>query len=138
MSPPAVAMAQGLDSEQAIDTIIGSDVQTGEEDAAADADRILAAIEQTAANTAEVRRKFSLDRLEIVFLPDLAEGDEVIDAAIAENQAEITEMQEAIEGSAMFYHAVDSRNVMTRDIIAMEFDDENGVTIFARGADPQR
>jgi hypothetical protein len=137
VSPPHTALlAQGLENEQAIDTIVGSDVTTNEENAEAEQGRIVAAIEKTAANTGEVRKKFSLDKVEIIFLPDLAENGTDLDAKLAEYEDQIVELREAIEGSAMFYHAVDSRDVLLRDVVALEFDDKNGVTIFVAGEDP--
>lgn len=129
-------MAQGLDTEGAIDAIVGSDVTTGEERAAGDEDRIVAAIENSAQVAAEVRRKFSLDRVEIVFLPDLDDGTTKIEAKLEEFQPQVTELRESIQGSAMFYHAVASRSVMLNDVVALEFDDKNGVTIFVRGEEP--
>lgn len=135
-SPNVVLLAQGLDSEQAIEAIVGSEIETAEEPAAAERDRIIAAIENTVANTSEVRKKFSLDSVEIIFLPDIGEDATAIQAAIEEREEEIEALREAIEGSAMFFHAVDSRSVLLRDVVAMEFDDANGVTIFVAGREP--
>lgn len=132
----APAAAQGLGAEGAIDTIVGSDVVTAEEDAAADEDRIVAAIENTTDAAAEVRRKFSLDRVEIMFLPDVGDGDSPVEIKLDEHSAQIVELRESIQGSAMFYHAIDSRSVMLNDIVALEFDDSNGVTIFVKGERP--
>jgi len=127
--------AQGLDADGAIDTIVGSEITTGEKQAAADEGRIIAAIEKTQANVAEVRKKFSLDAVEIVFLSDLGEDSDV-DAKLEELEPRIAELREAIEGSAMFYHAINSNRIMLRDIVALEFDDDNGVTIFVAGTQP--
>ncbi|MEO3997378.1 hypothetical protein [Mesorhizobium sp. CAU 1732] len=140
ISAPNVAttLAQGLDADGAIDTIVGSDVTTGEENSAADEGRIVAAIENTAANISEVRKKFSLDKVEIVFLSDLGDGQTPVEAKLEERKADVTELQKSIEGSAMFYHAVDSRQILLRDVVALEFDDNNGVTIFVAGSDPQQ
>jgi hypothetical protein len=135
-APNVALMAQGLDAEGAIDTIVGSDVRTAEEAAADDQDRLLGAIGNTSANISEVRKKFSLDAMEIIFLPDLAEQDAVA-AKIAETEQLIVELRQAIEGSAMFYHAVNSKGVLLRDIVALEFDDDNGVTIFVSGTSPE-
>lgn len=134
-APSVTLMAQGLDAEGAIDTIVGSDVKTGEEAAAADQERLIGAIENTSANISEVRKKFSLDELEIIFLPDI-EQQAVLQAKIAEYENLIVELRQAIEGSAMFYHAVNSKDVLLRDIVALEFDDQNGVTIFVQGERP--
>lgn len=131
------AFAQGLDKEGAIDTIVGSDVTTGEEAANKDEGRIIKAIENSSAAAAAVRRKFSLDKVEIVFIPDLDDKDTQIEAKLEQYKPQVTELRESIQGSAMFYHAVDSRSVQLIDILALEFDDNNGVTIFVKGRNPE-
>lgn len=129
-------MAQGLDAEGAIDAIVGSDVSTGEEAAAADEERIIAAIENSSDSAGKVRRAFAIDRFDIVFLPDLADEDTAIEDKIAEQEEEIALLRTEIQGSAIFYHAIDSRAILLNDVIALEFDDDNGVTIFVAGSEP--
>ncbi|WP_048647296.1 hypothetical protein [Nitratireductor soli] len=126
-------LAQGLDREEAIDAIIGSDVKTEEVEAASAADRVVEAIAETSKNAERVRKTFSLNEVDIVFLPDLNESSGGIMKAIADNQRDIDALQEAIDGSALFYHAVDSRSVMVRDVVALEYDDGDKVTIFVKG-----
>lgn len=123
-------MAQGLDSDGTIDTIIGTDVTIGEEEAGASQQRIIAAIENSSANAANVRRKFSLDNVEIMFLTDIGDENSAIGAKLREYEPQVIELRESIQGSAIFYHAVDSRSIMLNRIVAVEFDDRNGVTIF--------
>ena len=41
------------------------------------------------------------------------------------------ELRKEIEGNAMLFHAVDSRQILPQDILAVEFDDANGIVIFA-------
>lgn len=136
MFASAPLMAQGLDAAGAIDTIVGSEVTTGEEKASSDETRIVAAIENSSQAAGEVRRKFSLDRVEIMFIPDLDEGGTSLKAKMDEFKPQVTELRESIQGSAMFYHAVDSRSITLDDIIALEFDNDNGVTIFVAGKKP--
>ncbi|MET3791264.1 hypothetical protein [Aquamicrobium terrae] len=131
--PNSRLTAQGLDAEGALDTIIGSDVNTKEEPVAAEEGRIVAAIEQTPKNISEVRRRFTIDRVDIVFLPDFGDGDSTVQAKLAEFDGQIVEMRKEIEGSAIFFHALNSRSVLLRDVVALEFDDANGVTIFVAG-----
>lgn len=133
VAPGAPLLAQGLESEEAIDKIVGSEVVKEEKQASAEPERIVSAIENTASNTREVRRKFSLDRIDIVFLPDAADDQapSEIDAKLAEHEDEIADLRREIEGNAMLYHAIDSRSVMMSDVLAVEFDADNGVTIFA-------
>ncbi|MCC5779978.1 hypothetical protein H7H48_13025 [Nitratireductor sp. B36] len=125
--------AQGLQREEAIDAIVGSEVKTEEVEAESASSRILAAIDATAANAERVRKTFSLDEIDIVFLPDLEEKDSRISSAIAENEEQIAMLREAIEGSALFFHAVDSRSIPLRDVVALEYAERGGVTIFVKG-----
>lgn len=136
VAPNAGLMAQGLQSERAIDVIVGSDVTTAQENARADESRILAAIDRSAETASDVRKKFSLDHVEIIFLPDIGEGNTAVETKLEEKKAEIMMLHEAIQGSAMFYHAIDSRSIMLNAIVALEFDDKNGVTIFVSGEEP--
>lgn len=130
------ATAQGLDSESAIDTIVGSDVTTAQENATARQGRIIAAIENASPAAREVRQKYSLDRVEIVFVPDVdADGTATADKLV-EFEPQVQELRESIQSSAMFYHAVNSNSVMLTEVVAIEFDDNNGVTIFVNGEAP--
>jgi hypothetical protein len=134
-APQGSVFAQGLDDPKAIETIIGSDVQEDETRASADADKVIAAIEKTAENISTVRKITNLDKLDIVFLPDAAvtEGGPPaeIEAKLEEHADEIAELRQELEGNAMLYHAIDSRQILPRDILALEFDDSNGVVIYA-------
>jgi hypothetical protein len=129
---PVPAAAQGVEAEGARETIIGSDVRTDELSAEADAERIVAAIENSATSTQEVRRRFNLNEVEIVLLDDIDDPDNPVAEAVETNQELIDELRLAIEGSAMFFHAVDSRRILLRNVIAMEFENDD-VTIFAIG-----
>lgn len=136
-APPAGA--QGLDSQGAIDTIVGSDVKTEEMDATAERERVAAAMDASMDNAQIVRRAFNIDEVEIVFLPAVGEGGTGITEKRQELADEILELQQAIEGSAIFYHAVNSRQILVRDIVAIEFGEENRTaTIFVAGASPER
>jgi len=126
-------MAQGLESEEAIDAIVGSDVKTEKQGKDEQVGRIIAAIENTLENAERVRKTFNLNTLEIVFLPDLGSENGVIEQAIAKHETEIQALRDSIEGSAMFYHAIDSREILLKDIVAVEFSDEENVTIFVNG-----
>lgn len=126
-------MAQGLDSEEAIDKIIGSDVKTEETNKDDQTERVVAAIDNTLQNAEAVRKAFNLDTLEIVFLPDIGRENGAIEEAIESHADEIASLRESIEGSAMFYHAVDSRDILLRNIVAVEFEEDGNVTIFVEG-----
>lgn len=137
-APNVPLLAQGLDSDEAIDAIVGSDVNTEEGGAEAETDRIVDAIGATRENSERVRKAFNLNELRIVFLPDLDEKGSDIAAAISEHENEIADLRAAIEGSAIFYHAVDSRTIAVSNIVALEFQDNDNATIFVAGEDPNR
>lgn len=134
--PQNALLAQGLESPEAIETIIGSDVNVAQSDAAEEADALIAALDNTVASTGEVRRKFTLDTVQIVFVPDVADAASPVARKVEERRQEISELHQAIEGNAMLYHAADSHSIMVRDIVALQFDDANGVRIYAAGEAP--
>lgn len=122
-------------TQQSLDTIIGTQVQEEETQAAADPGRVIAAIDKTADSIARVRKTSSLDKVDIVFLADstVTEGGPPAEIAdkVQDHEAEISELRQEIEGNAMLYHALDSRQILMRDVLAVEFDDQNGVIIYA-------
>lgn len=132
-TPNIASLAQGLDAEGAIDAIVGSPVETAEEPVASDEERILAAIENSDENAAEVRKRFSLEGVRIVFLPDLDDEGAAIREKMEAFDAGIAALREAIHGSAIFYHALDSNSVLLEDVVALEFGDDDEVTIFVAG-----
>ena len=129
------AWVQGLANEQAIDTIVGSDVDEQETRSIAATSDVIAAIDETPGTTARIRKVSALDTVDIVFLSDAVatEGGPPpeIEAKIEERKAEIAELRKELEGNAMLFHAVDSRGVLMRDIIAVKFNDDRHVTIYA-------
>src|SRR5690606_30398900 len=133
--PVLAQQGQGTDNQQAVDAIIGTEVQEEETQAATDAVRLIAAIDKTAENTAIVRKTSNLAKVDIVFLPDAARTEggppPEIEAKVKEREAEIAELRKEIEGNAMLFHAIDSRQILPQDVLAVEFDDANGVVIFA-------
>ncbi|MGE0500593.1 MAG: hypothetical protein AB7I79_02930 [Rhizobiaceae bacterium] len=139
---PVVAPAQGLSDPEAIDTIIGSEVHEEETRAEADPARVIAAIERNSDYISAVRKVTALDRIDIVYLADsgVTEGGPPaeVDAKISEYQSEISELRTEIEGNAMLYHALDSRQILPRDVVALEFGEAKDVIIFAAAKPPAR
>jgi hypothetical protein len=131
--PATGVLAQAVD-DAAREAIIGSEVTEEEVEAAAEPERVIAAIEKTPENIATVRKTTNLDKVDIVFLPDAAAAEggppPEIAAKIEERKDEIAELRQELEGNAMLYHAIDSRRVLVRDVLAVEFDD-TGVMIYA-------
>ena len=135
MAACSPALAQGLDAEGAVDAIVGSEIKEEQARADADADKVIAAIDKTEENISTVRKLTNLDRVEIVFLPDAAQDEggppPRIESRIEESKQAIETLRKEIEGNAMLYHAINSRQILMRDVLAIEFDDSNGVVVYA-------
>jgi len=133
--PHAALNAQSLESTDAVEKIIGSEVAEEESRAAADAGKIIAAIDKTRDNIGTIRKTSKLDKVDIVFLADAAvtEGGPPpeIEAKVREHEDEIAELRQEIEGNAMLYHAIDSRQVLTRDVLAVAFEGASRIVIHA-------
>jgi hypothetical protein len=136
-APAMPLMAQGLESEGAIETIIDAEVGTAEKGVREEEARIAAAIDKSQENAAEIRKRFQVNEVEIVFVPELSQGQSKLDEKIKDNGDAIKELQTAIESSAIFFHAIDSHQVLLRDVVAVEFGDGDKITIFAAGKEPQ-
>lgn len=136
MSASGHSLAQQAPAvEESLDAIIGTEVVEEETEASADSARVIAAIEKTVENTATVRKTSNLAQVDIVFLSDAARTEggppPEIEAMVKEYEAEIVELRKELEGNAMLFHAVNSRQILPQDILAVEFDDANGVIIYA-------
>lgn len=136
---PAAAQ-QGTESKEAVDTIIGTEVQEEEAQASADAGKVIAAIEKTREQIALVRKTSKLDKVDIVFLADAAatEGGPPpeIETKVREHEADINELRQEIESNAMLFHAIDSRQILMRDVLAVEFQGQDAVVIYAAAQKP--
>ena len=136
---PAVAQ-QGTGNKDAIDTIVGTEVREEEAQASADAGKVIAAIEKTRDQIAIVRKTSKLDKVDIVFLADAAatEGGPPpeIETKVKEHEADIAELRQEIESNAMLFHAIDSRQILMRDVLAVEFRGEDAVVIYAAAQKP--
>lgn len=137
-SAAAPGLAQGLSSEQAIETIVGSEVEEQQSSAGDEANRVVAAIEKTQDAIAAVRKISNVGKLEIVYLPDAAEGaaPPAVRDAVSRHADEIEELRQQIEGNAMLFHAIDSRSLLVRDVLAVDFPASDAVVIYAAAQKP--
>lgn len=125
--------AQTLNDDATLKSIIDAEVKTAEKPLAEEQQRIADAIGKSRENAELIRKLTNVDELEIVLVPDLSRKNTPLAARIEANRDAIAELREAIDGSAIFFHAVNSRNVLLRDIVAVEFGDRAHVTVFAAG-----
>lgn len=130
------ASSQGVSSDKAVESIMGdSDVRQEEAKTSTEEQKVLAAIDRTAENTSAVRKLSAAKRVDIVFLADAsrAEGGPPprIERKLKDHASEITELRQEVESNALLFHALDSRRVMTKDILAVDFPDPESIVIYA-------
>lgn len=136
-APLAPASAQGLQTDGAVESIVGGEVKADKASVRAEAERVAKAIDDTPAAISEARKRSKVGTVDVVFVPDIEERSEMVRERIAAKEKEIAELRNTIEGSAIFYHAVNSLRVLPRDIVAMEFDDDTeSATIFVATEPP--
>lgn len=130
------------ESGAGVDAIIGSDVSEAEAQAAAEPDTVIAAIEKTAESTEAVRKASKLDKVEIVFLTDSAKTEggppPPIEAKVKQHSDEIAKLREELQGNAMLFHAIDSRQVLIDDVLAVTFEGTERAVIYAAAKPPAR
>lgn len=131
----APAGAQGLNDQEAVDRIIGSEVTEEEVRTDAGDERAIAAIENLGSTVDIVRKINNLDRVEIVYLPDSSRTEGGPPAKIATKLSEHSEavdtLRHELEGNALLYHTINSKNILIRDVLAVEFDGDKSLIIFA-------
>ncbi|TIT43756.1 MAG: hypothetical protein E5W72_25930, partial [Mesorhizobium sp.] len=59
-----------------------------------------------------------------------------IETKVKEHQEDIAELRKEIEANALLFNAIDSRRVLTEDVLAVEFDDPGKVVIYAAAKPP--
>jgi len=127
--------AQGVTDQEAVDRIVGSEVHEEEVRTDSGDDRVVAAIENLSDYIDIVRKLTSLDRVDIVYMPESSrvEGGPPakIAAKLTEHGETVDNLRRELEGNALLYHAITSKNVLIQDVLAIEFDGEKNLVIFA-------
>jgi hypothetical protein len=140
-NPALPLLAQDLPSadptERALDSIVDAPVAAEEKALSEEQQRIASAIANSRQNAARVRKLFNIEKLDIVFVPQLDGGGSPLSETIEKNNEAIEELRNAIEGSALVYHAIDSRSVLLRNVVGVEFGEGGDLTVFAAGKNPE-
>ncbi|MER8676104.1 MULTISPECIES: hypothetical protein [unclassified Mesorhizobium] len=130
--------AQGLESADAADTvnrIVGSDVRQEEARTEPQTNKIITAIERTRENIGAVRKTSKLETVDIVFLTDAARSEggppPAVESKVEQHQDDIAELRKEIDANALLFNAIDSRRVLTEDVLAVEFDGSARIVIYA-------
>lgn len=133
--PHAALNAQGLESPDTVDRIVGAEVRQEETNTAVEAGKVATAIDRTRENIGTVRKTSKLDKVDIVFLTDAARTEggppPAIETKVKQHQDDIAELRQEIEANALLFNAIDSRRVTTEDVLAVEFDDPGKIVIYA-------
>ncbi|CCV03975.1 conserved exported hypothetical protein [Mesorhizobium metallidurans STM 2683] len=133
--PHTALNAQGLDSPDTVDRIVGSEVRQEETKTAVEAGKVASAIDRTRENIGTVRKTSKLDKVDIVFLTDAARTEggppPAIESKVEQYRDDIAELRKEIEANALLFNAIDSRRVTTEDVLAVEFDDPGRIVIYA-------
>ena len=134
-SLPQALNAQGLESPETVNRIVGSQVKQEEANATAEAGNVNTAIDRTRQNIGTVRKTSKLDKVDIVFLTDAARSEggppPVIESKVKQHQDDIAELRKEIEANALLFNAIESRRVLAQDILAVEFDAPGKIVIYA-------
>ncbi|AMX96159.1 hypothetical protein EOA22_30850 [Mesorhizobium sp. M7A.F.Ca.US.014.04.1.1] len=127
--------AQGLESTETVNRIVGSQVKQEEAKANTEAGNVNTAIDRTRENIGTVRKTSKLDKVDIVFLTDAARSEggppPEIEAKVKQHQDDITELRKEIEANALLFNAIESRRVQAQDVLAVEFDNPGKIVIYA-------
>jgi hypothetical protein len=127
--------AQGLESTETVNRIVGSQVKQEEANATAEAANVNTAIDRTRENIGTVRKTSKLDKVDIVFLTDAARSEggppPAIESKVRQHQDDIAELRKEIEANALLFNAIESRRVLAQDVLAVEFGDPGKIVIYA-------
>ncbi|KJS09083.1 MAG: hypothetical protein VR78_16905 [Hoeflea sp. BRH_c9] len=127
--------AQGVTDQEAVDRIVGSEVHEEEVRTDSGDDRVIIAIENLSENIDIIRKLTTLDRVDIIYMPDSSRAEGGPPAKIAtkltEHSETVDNLRRELEGNALLYHAINSKNVLIQDVLAIEFDGEKNLVIFA-------
>ncbi|MEI8717982.1 hypothetical protein [Mesorhizobium sp. ISC11] len=133
--PAAGLKAQGLESTETVNRIVGSQVKQEEAKANSEAGNVNSAIDRTRENIGTVRKTSKLDKVDIVFLTDAARSEggppPEIETKVKQHQDDITELRKEIEANALLFNAIESRRVQAQDVLAVEFDNPGKIVIYA-------
>lgn len=136
--PAFNSAAQTLDSSGDAETIVGSEIATDEAEPDDVADDVIAAIEKSAATADQIKTMFRVGDFHIVFLGDPEKVDSMteVQSALEDNSDAVTGLREAIDGSAVFYTALDTNNLEVENVVSATVTEDKKVTVYVIGAAP--
>ncbi|WP_151986171.1 hypothetical protein [Rhizobium sp. EC-SD404] len=132
-----LVQAQSFDSQDPSESIADSEISVAGTRAAERLEDLMASIENLPESVDRVKIITNMERIDVVYLSDMMDGGAPaeLEEAVAENDERINELQNGIEGSAIFYNALNSQRVNIADVVSILLDEPNA-TIFVRGVAP--
>lgn len=134
-SPAFRSVAEDLGGLATPETIVGSEIAADEASPDMILDDVLEAIANAGSTAEKVQMLFSVNDFRIIFLGDAQASDNAgeIQAALDQNADAIASLRSAIEGSSVFYIALDSRDVDPGSVVAASIADDKSVTAYVFG-----
>lgn len=129
--------AQDFQRPNASENIADSEISVEDTRAADRADELLGTLNNLPASIDRLKIITTMEKIDVAYLSDLIgeNAPESVQDAIAANDENINELQNAIEGSAIFYNALVSQEVNIPDVVSIKLDEPNA-TVFVRGVPP--
>lgn len=136
---PTAAPAQSFDNQDASENIADSEISVDDTKAAERTGELLENLASLPETTDRIKIITTMDRIDVVYLSDLIgeNAPKEVREAIEANDERIDGLQQALEGSALFYNALSSRNVNLADVVTVRLE-EPDATIFVRGVPPDQ
>lgn len=130
-------LSQSFENQDASENIADSEITVEDTKAAERADDLLQTIGSLNESIDRVKIITNMEKIDVAYLSDLigADAPTEVEKAIEANSERISELQKALEASAIFYNALTSRNVNIPDVVSIALDEPNA-TIFVRGVAP--
>lgn len=130
-------LSQSFENQDASENIADSEITVEATKAAERADVLLETIAGLRESIDRVKIITNMEKIDVAYLSDLigADAPAQVEEAIEANSERISELQKALEASAIFYNALTSRDVNIPDVLSIKLDEPNA-TIFVRGVAP--
>lgn len=135
----APVAAQDFERPNAPENIADSEISVEDTTASERADELLETLASLPESVDRLKIITTMDKIDVAYLSDLIgeNAPEEVEKAIEANDENILELQNAIEGSAIFYNALASREVNIPDVVSIKLDEPNA-TIFVKGIPPDQ
>lgn len=122
------------DADAGVDSTLELDTDTtASTNASPSFDSVMSAIEADATSGAELETMTDVSNVEIIRISELEGGDPAaLDAALAENDAQVTDLRSAIEANSALTARLDEETIDVSSVVATEMETDGSLTIYVR------